>query len=177
VVAAEVGPTCFGIGMRELRPPRNPLEPIATTVGCATTLVLAVLVLSLFVHQALWGNGPVCATVSANDASIFSMGSAKSDRDTPMQVPLSPAWFGATIGVRIAPPCLNQNLRQIGPGRTVAPRGPDAGGSGAGGRVRTGLSGPRSRGYGRGAARRRGARGCGLAPSGPPRRGCSQCLL
>jgi hypothetical protein len=60
--------------MRELRPPRNPLEPIATTVGCAIPLLLVVLVLSLFVHQAAWGNGPVCATVSANDASIFEGG-------------------------------------------------------------------------------------------------------
>jgi Protein of unknown function (DUF2975) len=57
--------------MRELRPPRNPLEPIATTVGCATLLLLAVLVLSLFERQAAWGNGPVCATVAPGDTSIF----------------------------------------------------------------------------------------------------------
>jgi hypothetical protein len=41
-----------GIDMGEMRRPRKPLEPIATTVGCATTLVLTVLVLSLFVRQA-----------------------------------------------------------------------------------------------------------------------------
>jgi hypothetical protein len=57
--------------MRKTRPPRNPLEPIASTVGCATTLLVALLLLSLFVHQASWGNGPVCASVSQNDASLF----------------------------------------------------------------------------------------------------------
>lgn len=56
--------------MRELRPARKPLEPIATTVGCATTLLIAFLLLSLFVHQAAWGNGPVC--ISTHDASIFT---------------------------------------------------------------------------------------------------------
>jgi hypothetical protein len=58
--------------MRETRPPRNPLEPIATTVGCAAALLVAFLLLSLFIHQAAWGNGPVCTIVSANDASLFS---------------------------------------------------------------------------------------------------------
>lgn len=58
--------------MRKTRPSRNPLEPIATTVGCATTLLVALLLLSLLVHQASWGNGPVCTSVSQNDASIFS---------------------------------------------------------------------------------------------------------
>ena len=58
--------------MRELRPQRNPLEPIATTVGCMTMLLVAVLLLSLLVRQASWGNGPVCTSVSGNDASIFS---------------------------------------------------------------------------------------------------------
>jgi hypothetical protein len=58
--------------MRELRQPRNPLEPIATTVGCMTMLIVAALLLSLFVHQAAWGNGPVCTSVSGNDATIFS---------------------------------------------------------------------------------------------------------
>jgi hypothetical protein len=55
--------------MREFR---RPLEPIATTVGCMTMLLVAALLLSLFVHQAAWGNGPVCTSVSANDASILS---------------------------------------------------------------------------------------------------------
>jgi len=58
--------------VRELRPQRNPLEPIATTVGCMTMLLVAVLLLSLLVRQASWGNGPVCTSVSGNDASIFS---------------------------------------------------------------------------------------------------------
>jgi hypothetical protein len=59
--------------VRELRPQRNPLEPIATTAGCATLLIVAVLLLSLLdVRQASWGNGPVCTSVSAKDASIFS---------------------------------------------------------------------------------------------------------
>jgi hypothetical protein len=61
-----------GVGMRELRQSRNPLEPIATTVGCMTMLLVAVLLLSLFVHQASWGDGPVCTSVSGNDATIFS---------------------------------------------------------------------------------------------------------
>ena len=58
--------------MREFRRPRNPLEPIATTVGCMTMLLVAVLLLSLLVRQASWGNGPVCTSVSGNDATIFS---------------------------------------------------------------------------------------------------------
>lgn len=58
--------------MRKLRSPRNPLEPIATTAGCAATLLVAALLLSLLVHQAAWGNGPVCTSVSASDATIFS---------------------------------------------------------------------------------------------------------
>jgi hypothetical protein len=58
--------------MREFRRPRNPLEPIATTVGCMTMLLVGALLLSLFVHQAAWGNGPVCTSVSANDASTFA---------------------------------------------------------------------------------------------------------
>ena len=58
--------------MRELRSQRNPLEPIASTAGCATLCLVAVLLLSLLVRQASWGNGPVCTSVSANDASIFS---------------------------------------------------------------------------------------------------------
>ncbi len=47
--------------------------------------------------------------------------------------------------------------------------------SGAPGRVRTGTSVPRSRGCGRGAGRRRGARGCGPGPSGRPRPGWWRC--
>jgi hypothetical protein len=58
--------------VRKTRPPRSPLEPIATTAGCATTLLVALLLLSLLVHQASWGNGPVCTSASASDASIFS---------------------------------------------------------------------------------------------------------
>src|SRR5215469_10845890 len=57
--------------MREPRRPKNPLEPIATAVGWAGFLLVAVLLLSLLVHQAAWGNGPVCTSVSDNDASIF----------------------------------------------------------------------------------------------------------
>lgn len=57
--------------MRKTHPPRNPLEPIATTVGWATTLLVALLLLSLLIHQASWGNGPVCTSASQNDASIF----------------------------------------------------------------------------------------------------------
>jgi hypothetical protein len=53
-------------------PPKSPLEPIASAVGCATGLFVLVMLLSLFVHQASWGNGPVCSTVSPNDASLFS---------------------------------------------------------------------------------------------------------
>jgi hypothetical protein len=57
--------------MRKTRPPGNPLEPIATTVGCVTTLLVVLLLLSLLVHQASWGNGPVCTSVSPSDATIF----------------------------------------------------------------------------------------------------------
>ena len=58
--------------MNETRPARNTLEPIATTVGCAIALLVALLLLSLLIPQASWGNGPVCTSVSSNDASIFS---------------------------------------------------------------------------------------------------------
>jgi len=58
--------------VRESRPQRNPLEPIATTVGWVTALAVGLLLLSLLVHQAAWGNGPVCTTVSGTDAGIFS---------------------------------------------------------------------------------------------------------
>jgi hypothetical protein len=75
--------------MRETRPPRNPLEPIATTVGCATTLLMALLLLSLLVHQASWGNGPVCTLVSHNDATIF---------DGPVSVPGLAAGSHASLG-------------------------------------------------------------------------------
>ena len=64
--------------MRELRRPRNPLEPIATTVGCMTMLLIAVLLLSLLTRQASWGNGPVCTSVSGNDATILSRSAAVS---------------------------------------------------------------------------------------------------
>jgi hypothetical protein len=49
----------------------NPVEPIATAVGCVTGLFVAVMLLSLLVRQASWGNGPVCSTVTPNDASLF----------------------------------------------------------------------------------------------------------
>ncbi len=52
--------------------PKSPLEPIASAVGCVTSLFVLVMLLSLLVHQASWGNGPVCSTVSPNDASLFS---------------------------------------------------------------------------------------------------------
>jgi len=58
--------------MRELRSQRNPLEPIATTVGCMTMLLVAALLLGLFAHQSPWGNGPVCTSVSANEGGIFN---------------------------------------------------------------------------------------------------------
>jgi len=35
-------------------------------------LIVAALLLSLLVRQAGWGNGPVCTSVSGNDATIFS---------------------------------------------------------------------------------------------------------
>jgi hypothetical protein len=57
--------------MRRTRPAGNPVEPIARTLAWVTTLLVALLLLSLLVHQAAWGNGPVCASVSSNDASIF----------------------------------------------------------------------------------------------------------
>jgi hypothetical protein len=44
----------------------NPLEPVASAVGCATSLLIVVILLSLLVHQASWGNGPVCASLEAN---------------------------------------------------------------------------------------------------------------
>jgi hypothetical protein len=50
----------------------SPLEPIATAVGWLTALFVLVMLLSMLVHQATWGNGPVCTSVSPNDASIFS---------------------------------------------------------------------------------------------------------
>jgi hypothetical protein len=68
VVASQGG----GSTVHDLRLSRNPLEPISTAVGCTTRLLVAALVLGLFIHQAAWGNGPVCTTVSPNDASIFS---------------------------------------------------------------------------------------------------------
>jgi hypothetical protein len=68
---------------------RDPLEPIATTVGWLITLLVALLLLSLLVRQSLWGNGPVCASVSSNDASIFS---------GPVSVPGVAAGSHATLG-------------------------------------------------------------------------------
>jgi hypothetical protein len=58
--------------VRATQAARDPLEPIATAVAWLTTLLVALLLLSLLVRQASWGNGPVCASVSPNDASIFS---------------------------------------------------------------------------------------------------------
>ena len=52
--------------MRGTRPPRNPLEPIASAVGCLAGLTVIFLLLSLLVHQAAWGNGPVCTSVPAD---------------------------------------------------------------------------------------------------------------
>lgn len=52
--------------MRRTRPPRNPLEPIASTIGYLTALTVTVLLLSLLVHQAAWGNGPVCTSATAD---------------------------------------------------------------------------------------------------------------
>ncbi|MDR2988324.1 MAG: DUF2975 domain-containing protein [Nocardiopsaceae bacterium] len=57
--------------MRKSSAPGSPVEPIATAVGCVTGLFVLVMLLSLLVHQASWGNGPVCSTVSPNDASLF----------------------------------------------------------------------------------------------------------
>ena len=57
--------------MRKNRDQKNPLEPITTAVGWMTTLLVGFLLLSLLVHQQAWGNGPVCASVSSNDASLF----------------------------------------------------------------------------------------------------------
>ena len=51
--------------MRRTHPPQDPLEPIKGTVGCLTGLTGLFLLLSLLVHQALWGNGPVCTSVPA----------------------------------------------------------------------------------------------------------------
>lgn len=56
--------------MRGTRPPRDPLEPIASTVGCLTGLTVIFLLLSLLVHQAAWGNGPVCTSVSADGIPV-----------------------------------------------------------------------------------------------------------
>jgi hypothetical protein len=53
--------------VRKSSSPGNPLEPIATAVGCLTGLLILVLLLSLLVHQASWGNGPVCASVGPDD--------------------------------------------------------------------------------------------------------------
>jgi Protein of unknown function (DUF2975) len=57
--------------MRKDRGTANPLEPISTATGWLTTLMVGFLLLSLLVHQQAWGNGPVCASVSSNDASSF----------------------------------------------------------------------------------------------------------
>lgn len=58
--------------MRKSPDSRSPLEPVTSVVGCVTGLFIVVLLLSLLVHQASWGNGQVCSTVSPNDASLFS---------------------------------------------------------------------------------------------------------
>jgi hypothetical protein len=57
--------------VRESPAAPSPVEPIATAVGCVTGLFVAVMLLSLLVRQASWGNGPVCSTVTPNDASLF----------------------------------------------------------------------------------------------------------
>ena len=57
--------------MRKSSASRSPLEPIASAVGCVTGLFIVVMLLSLLVHQASWGNGPVCVHVSPGDASLF----------------------------------------------------------------------------------------------------------
>jgi Protein of unknown function (DUF2975) len=57
--------------MRRNRGSGNPLEPMTTAAGWLTTVLVGLLLLSLLVHQQAWGNGPVCATVSPNDASLF----------------------------------------------------------------------------------------------------------
>lgn len=53
--------------MRTTRTLSNPVEPFATAVGWTTGLLTALLLLSLLVHQSLWGDGPVCVSVSGND--------------------------------------------------------------------------------------------------------------
>jgi hypothetical protein len=60
--------------VRRTHPPRDPLEPVTTTVGLLTGLTGLVLFLSLLVHQALWGNGPVCTSVPADGMATRSSG-------------------------------------------------------------------------------------------------------
>ena len=62
--------------MRRTRPPRNPLEPIASTVGCLIGLAVLLLLLSLLVHQASWGEGPVCTSVPADGIPLRISGLA-----------------------------------------------------------------------------------------------------
>lgn len=61
--------------MRRTHQPPDPLEPIKGTVGCLTGLTVFFLLLSLLVHQALWGNGPVCTSVPAAGipANVFTV--------------------------------------------------------------------------------------------------------
>jgi len=62
--------------VRRTRPPRNPLEPIASTVGCLIGLTVLLLLLSLLVHQASWGDGPVCTSVPADGIPLRISGLA-----------------------------------------------------------------------------------------------------
>jgi hypothetical protein len=45
----------------------SPLEPIASAVGCLTGLFILLILLSLLVRSAAWGNGPVCTSVGSSD--------------------------------------------------------------------------------------------------------------
>jgi Protein of unknown function (DUF2975) len=62
--------------VRRTRPSRDPLEPIASTVGCLIGLTVLFVLLSLLVHQAAWGDGPVCTSVPADGIPLRISGLA-----------------------------------------------------------------------------------------------------
>jgi hypothetical protein len=65
-----------------------------------------VLLLSLLVHQQLWGNGPVCVSVSSNDADLFG---------GPVSVPgVAPGAHATLGGVDICAGSPTAALRLVG---------------------------------------------------------------
>lgn len=57
--------------MRKTRQPRDPLEPIATTVGVLFGLAVCFLLLGPLVRQQALGNGPVCSSVRGDSIPYY----------------------------------------------------------------------------------------------------------